>query len=194
MLYVDLYIFSLVVLIASLPRDISKVSKGHECRRPSVTGNIREGQGFQQSGLFRLKWQGTTKMEVATVKKTQCVKCKYKFQDFSNQMCCTAAQSFISCWNLLSRKRTKFQIPLHILSTLSWISLQRSMEMICMQDEWLTVDWSEHTECFSVDAAVPSVLKVAEMWTVGLWKTTGEQRFSGIYHCYSQFLLSCAEL
>lgn len=138
MLYVDLYIFSLVVLIASLPRDISKVSWGHECRRPFATGNIREGQGFQRSGLFRLKWQGRTKTEVATVKKIQCVKCKYKFQDFSNQMCCTAAQSFISCWNLLGKKRTTFQIPLHILSTFSWINLQRSMEIICMQDECLT--------------------------------------------------------
>lgn len=42
--------------------------------------------------------------------------------------------------------------------------------MICMQSEWLTIDWSEHFS-FSADAAVTSVLKVTEMLTADLWKT-----------------------
>lgn len=54
---------------------------------------------------------------------------------------------------------------------------------------------TEVEDCFSVDAAVPGVLKVAEMQTVELCKTRGKENFSLIYHyCYLQYLLSCAEL
>lgn len=169
-----------------MPRDISEVSSGHECRRPSVTRNIREGQGFQRSGLFSLKWQGITKTKVASVKKIQRVECKCRFQDLSNQMGCTAAQSFINCWSSLGKR--KFQIPSHSLSTFSWISLAISGEVW----KWYVCNAEER---FSVDAAVPGVLKVAEIWTVQLCKTRRKEIFSLVYHyCYLQCLLSCAEL
>lgn len=109
-------------------------------------------------------------------------------------MGCTAAQSFIHCWNSLGKRM--FQIPSHSLLTFSWISLAISGEIwkwyVCKRSSWLL---TEVEECFSVDAAVPSVLKVAEMWTVELCETRGKEHFSLIYHyCYLQYLLSCAEL